>query len=223
MDKLTLLSMMESSGMAYTKKFPQCENCETKDYNIKENGVQFVICKSCNTIRIVFRGTDSFKDTLTDLHLWRKTIPYNNNNSKIRVHSGFINAYKNRAVRDKIHSYINEDITKIEVTGHSYGAALACLCSIDLQYNFPRKDIEVALFGCPRVGNRAFRKSYNKRLFKVVRVENGNDSITKVPFAFMGYRHIGSRINIGAPRILGISSILQHRQQAYYGKLLKLL
>jgi hypothetical protein len=34
------------------------------------------------------------------------------------------------------------------------------------------------------VGNRAFAKSYNRRVFKTLRVENGNDIVTRVPPAF---------------------------------------
>lgn len=81
--------------------------------------------------------------------------------------------------------------------------ALAVLCAVDLQYNFPSKDCEVILFGCPRVGNRAFQRSYNQRVFKTLRVENGNDIVTKIPLALWGFRHVGIPIRIGTPRCFG--------------------
>lgn len=109
----------------------------------------------------------------------------------------------------------------MNVMGHSYGAALAVLCAVDLEYNFPRKDYEVFLFGCPRIGNRAFKKSYNKRVFKTFRVDNSNDIITKIPFALWGYRHVGIKIHIGIPRILGVVSFNDHRPQKYYTNLFK--
>ena len=108
---------------------------------------------------------------------------------------------------------------KITVTGHSLGAALAVLCAIDLQYNFENHDIEVYLFGCPRVGNAAFAKSYNKRIFKTLRVSNGNDIVTKIPPAILGFRHVGTEIHIGRLRLPHIFSFNQHRPQNYYRNL----
>ncbi len=102
------------------------------------------------------------------------------------------------------------------MAGHSYGAALAVtLRRRPRRYHYPCLDYEVLLFGCPRVGNRAFRKSYNKRVFKTLRVENGNDIVTKVPPALWGFRHVGVKIHVGAPRLPGVVSLNQHRPQYY--------
>ena len=98
---------------------------------------------------------------------------------------------------------------------------MAVLCAIDLQYHFPDRDYEVALFGCPRVGNRAFQKSYNKRIYKTLRVENGNDIVTKVPPALWGFRHVGIRIPVGAPRLPGVVSLNEHRPQYYIASLFR--
>lgn len=107
------------------------------------------------------------------------------------------------------------------MAGHSYGAALAVLCALDLEYHYPHRDFEVFLFGCPRVGNRAFRKSYNKRVFKTLRVENGNDIVTKVPPTIWGYRHVGVKVHIGVPRLFGMISFNQHRPQYYAASLFR--
>ena len=155
--------------------------------------------------------------------MYKRQIPYDNTSSKIRVHTGFINAYKAPGVRDALHAFMDDGVCRVTVTGHSLGAALAVLCAVDLQYNFPEKDYEVFLFGCPRVGNRAFQKSYNKRVFKTMRVENGNDIVTKVPPAILGYRHVGIRIHTGPPRIPLFVWPEDHRQQRYYQNLFLLL
>ncbi len=222
MNKPLLLSMLESAGQSYGKYQSIRPNETLIEINSEKSDVQAFIRISNNIMLITFRGTDSFKDVITDLRFCRKIIPYGNNESKIRVHSGFLDTYKCKDVRDVIHSYINDDIDRICVSGHSYGAALACLCAIDLQYNYPRKDYEVSLFGCPRVGNAAFKKSYNKRLFKTIRVENGNDIITKIPFCWLGYRHVGSKVHVGMPRIVGYADFKQHKAQAYYAKIFKM-
>jgi predicted lipase len=124
-------------------------------------------------------------------------------------------------VREPIHARVSEDIKRIMITGHSQGAALAVLCAVDLEYNFPDKEIEVILFGCPRVGNEAFAKSFNRRVCKTVRVENGNDIVTKVPPKLLGYCHVGAKMHIGAIRIPGIISLKAHYPHEYYSKLLK--
>lgn len=222
MNKQDLLAMIEWSGLAYGEYQPLDKDEKVYKYNSQKTGVQYSVRIQGDTVKIIFRGTDSFMDVMTDLKFWRKTIPYGNYQSKIKVHHGFINAYKCEDIRNEIHTFITKDIEKIKITGHSYGAALACLCATDLQYNFPEKDYEVALFGCPRLGNSAFRKSYNKRLFKTVRVENGNDIVSKVPFAWMGFRHIGTRLHVGCPRLFLIVSANQHKAQFYYEQILKI-
>lgn len=222
MKKRDLLRMIELSGLAYGEYQPLDKNEIVYKYNSEKTGVQYSVRVKGNQLTIIFRGTDSFIDVMTDLRFWKKTIPYGNYQSKIRVHSGFINAYKSEDVRSEIHTFMTEEIEKVRITGHSYGAALACLCAIDLQYNFPEKDYEVALFGCPRLGNAAFQRSYNKRLFKTVRVENGNDLISKIPFAWMGFRHVGTRFHVGALRLFGAASFKQHKAQSYYEQILKL-
>lgn len=214
-----LVKALEYSSQIYSGNVPFCGGkiyCNMRDaeycVNVKED-----------TVTIVFRGTDSKNEWLSNLAFCRKKIPYDNDESKIRVHTGFINAYKNDGVRKKIHSLIPNEPCRIVVTGHSRGAALAVLCAVDLQYNFPDKSLECYVFGCPRVGNTAFAKSYNKRVFKTVRVENGNDIVTKVPPAFFGYRHVGAKLNVGNTRLPFVLSAFSHYPTQYYRRILNKL
>ena len=56
---------------------------------------------------------------------------------------------------------------------------------------------------------------------KTLRVENGNDIVTKIPLGVMGFRHVGIPIHIGAPKLPGFVSFKSHEPQAYYSKLIK--
>ena len=188
---------------------------------IDDSGVKCFICRDNKTLRITFRGTDAIKEWFSNFRFCKKKIPYNNEKSKIKVHTGFINSYKAPNVRDKILASVTNGTHYIKITGHSRGAALAVLCAVDIQYNFPERDIEAILFGCPRVGNRAFVNSFNKRVSKTVRVENSNDIVTKIPFAFMGYRHVGARVHIGAFRFPFYFSVSDHLPHNYYSGLLR--
>ena len=207
---------MELSGIAYQENQPFLCKEDLLAISDQNSDLQCFLRKEKNCLYITFRGTNSKKDRRTNIMFCKKVIPYGNPYSKVKVHSGFINAYKSPYVRNKIHSQISDKISEIKISGHSQGAALALLSGLDLSYNFPGKDYEVIVFGCPRVGNSAFKKSYEKRVFKTLRIENGNDIVTKIPLFIMGYRHVGTVFRIGVPRLPGVISFNDHRPQKYY-------
>lgn len=210
---------MELAGLAYRDIQPIYCRGVLQVISDPETDAQCFLRRCGKTLHITFRGSDSPRDWKTNMMFDKMTIPYGNTKSPIRVHSGFIKAYKSPGARDVIHRAITCDIKAVRISGHSQGAALAILCSVDLEYNFPDLDYEVYLFGAPRVGNKAFRDSYNRRLLKVFRVENGNDIVTKVPPKFMGFRHVGMRLHVGRPRLPFIVSFADHYPQAYYQNL----
>lgn len=214
-----VLHAMELAELAYLEDQPMLSDSVMTVIDDDQTGVQCYIRKTEDLLDITFRGSNSAKDWRHNLMFWKKCIPYGNTCSKIRVHTGFLNAYKSKQVRNRLLNMVTPEIRRIHICGHSYGAALSVLCAVDLQYNFPDRDIEVIVFGCPRIGNRAFQKSYNSRVFKTLRVENGNDIVTKVPFALWGYRHVGAKLHVGAPRLPCLVSFEQHRQQRYYSSL----
>jgi len=125
---------------------------------------------------------------------WKKIIPYECMESKIKVHAGFIGQWKQ--VRSIIHEEIQK-YNKIIVTGHSLGGAIANLCVLDIQYFNPDKELSVITFGAPDVGNKYFVKSFNKRIKNSKQYINGDDIVTKVPPWLFGYRKVIKVIKIG--------------------------
>ena len=221
MEKRDVIHAMELSGLAYQAIQPNLPGDKLTIIDDAESGVQCYIRKREDVLNITFRGSNSLTDWKHNLTFWKKCIPYDNTCYKIRVHTGFLTAYKAPHVRGKLHELMTKDVRLVRISGHSLGAALSVLCAVDLQYNFPDRDYEVIVFGCPRVGNRAFQKSFNSRIFKTLRVENGNDIVTKVPFASWGYRHVGIKIHVGVPRIFGLVSAEEHRPQNYFKNIFK--
>ncbi len=218
MNKNEIMKMLEYSGIAYRdNRFTENDE-KIFIVNDKNTDVSYQIRIKKEVMTIAFRGSDSKRDWNFNLDFCKKIIPYGNSCSDIKIHSGFLKAYKSKNVRDKIRSFVTENIRKIKLTGHSYGAALAIICAIDLQYNFEEKDYEVIVFGCPRVGNSAFKKSYDKRIFKTLRVENKGDIITKVPLWIMGYRHVGGRLLLGR-KFLKLPCMNNHMLQEYYSNI----
>lgn len=217
-----IIKAIELSADAYRDVQPTYPYGTLTVIDDSSTGVQCYLRKRGGCLYITFRGTTTVQDWKTNAAFQRKTIPYGNTESKIRVHTGFLEAYKSPTVRNTILGMMSDDIYQVKISGHSQGAALAILCGVDLEYNFPAKDYQVIVFGSPRIGNLAFQNSYNKRIFKTLRFENGNDIVTKLPFSCMGYRHVGIGIHIGKPRILGNFSYKDHNLQNYYKNILKL-
>ena len=221
MDKAEIVTSLELSASAYRNIQPYTPQTCVATIDDPESGTQCFLRRSGDILRITFRGTDTAAEWRSNFTFWRKSIPYGNFESKIKVHTGFLNSYKTAGVRDKILASITAGTHYIKISGHSRGAALAVLCAVDLQYGFPALDIEAVLFGCPRVGNKAFARSYDRRVGKTVRVENGNDIVTKIPFALMGYRHVGAKLHIGRARLPLRFDANDHYPSEYYSSLIE--
>jgi len=141
---------------------------------------------------ITFEGTDDLVDWEENLRFSHEKIkPYDNKITDIEIHTGFYNEYL--IARNDIHLAMNtkyKDLKDVVVCGHSLGSALAVLCGIDIQYNFPDKNISVFGFGSPRVGNQAFVESFRKRIANVFEFQYNDDAIANVPPESFGYKHI---------------------------------
>ncbi len=160
--------------------------------------------KGAQSLVISFRGSKQAKDWVTDFSAWHTTVPYGNYNSKIKVHAGFIKCYK--SVRLQILRYLSEHKTSIDriyITGHSLGGALALLCAIDIQYNYSSIPLTVYTSGAPAVGNKAFARSYNKRVPDTTRTCIRRDIVPKLPPRWLGlksyggYKHVKRKYTIG--------------------------
>lgn len=154
-----------------------------------------------NTLYFVFQGSNGNRDWKDNFKAWhkdvRKTKPYGNLHTDVEIHAGFMEQYQ--IIRPLIHNVIKEHTTihKVVCTGHSLGGALSQLCAIDIQFNFPDTILTNISFGSPRVGNKAFMESYNRRVPQSYRFVNGRDLVPMVPPAILGFYHAGLLLLIG--------------------------
>lgn len=112
---------------------------------------------------IVFRATQDDFNWFTNFLIAKRTIPYNNKDTKIKIHLGFLLGYTHY-LRSKIHEIVKEHPNdKYILLGHSLGGALARLSAIDIQYNFGVQS-KVRVLGCPNIGNKEFEESFAKRM-----------------------------------------------------------
>ena len=221
MNSYTVLESMALSAMAYEPVQPRPMLGEQTFYSAP-NGVQFFVRQQGPLLSIIFRGSNSPLDWAHNLAFSRMEVAAFCGHRGIKVHEGFLFAYESDHVRGTLHNLMN-GVGCVRVTGHSYGAALATLCALDLRLAFPEVDVACYLFGAPRVGNKAFMRCYNSHVIRTIRVECGNDIVTKVPLAIMGFRHVGSRFHVGPRRWPLAVSTEDHYQNRYYEGLINRL
>jgi len=139
-------------------------------------------------IVLVFRGTDSITDWITDFQIQQIPLPFAPSH-KIRVHYGFYKCYK--VVRSFILKEI-EHACKPEVVllSHSLGSGIATIAAYELARLLPDLKIKNITFGSPRVGNREFAKSYNNLSIDTYRFVDPEDVIPTVPL--VNYKHVKS-------------------------------
>lgn len=205
----------------YDVYIPSKTAIKTEYVNNKKTDIQYILRVYENRILIAFRGTDSCRDMLSNLQFFKKTVCHMPDSKKIRIHSGFYKAYTEAKIFDKIVKVITDKTKRIEITGHSYGGALALICAADLAHRFPDIEYEVVVFGTPRTGNKAFAEFFDKYLPNTSRIENRGDIITKLPPPLFGYRHVGKTYRIGSYHIPFFYSFKEHSLCSYRHKILK--
>lgn len=178
------------------------------DLSIPETDTHCLVVEADDCIAIVFRGTDSIRDWITDVDFLREELLTSRRFGRAEVHSGFLQAYQSilGALTDRLrvladgHLADGHHSTKpIFVAGHSLGGALALLAALELE----RQGFEIAqvyTYGQPRLGNRAFCRVYNAalgdRTYRVVYQEDIVPRVPHLPAVTDWYRHCGTEVFI---------------------------
>ena len=199
----TALSLATASKASYERPeyFKDVEgNDELRSWGFSEftfldsETTQGFAARRDGVLLIAFRGTQSLGDWLGNLNLGRTDRPFG------AVHAGFAQAYD--YVANSVRNYVREHAapkTKIWITGHSLGGAVAAICAAELAGG---TDIAgVYTFGQPRTGDERFKSYIRRRLAgKFRRIVNDDDIVTRIP---PGFQHVGDLIHLG---VFGMSS-----------------
>lgn len=157
------------------------------------NGYQGFIAYNADTIYIVFEGTASPEDLVQNAKVLKTYNYFFLDKKLVGIHAGFHELFSD--VWPTIKEYIGQtDQSKnIVVTGHSLGGAIATLVGAALSV-YTKHKIEVVTFGCPRVGNRAFRDKYNQHVPLSTRVVRDIDIVPRIPK--IDYWHVNQLVHI---------------------------
>lgn len=171
-------------------------------------------------ILVAWRGTATTTDWIKEA---KDQVPaphlFGAYDTNAKVHSGFLGLYKGlgrTSVRDQVlnavsqlvERYIQKEEISITITGFSVGAALATLNAMDIVANGGNKPISnpnklvmvtAFVFGGPRVGNAGLEEVYKKlksNHLHILRIENSNDIVPRLPRDITGYKHLGDKLEI---------------------------
>jgi hypothetical protein len=151
---------------------------------------------------IVFRGTDSCIDWITDVEI----KPENDSDMGGKVERGFDETVKSmKAIKaDKSVQPFADWVKALDkngkyiVTGHSLGASIATIAAASLATN-GIAGIKVYLFATPKTGDPTFVANFNKAIPACEVIDNIPDLVPKVPPTlppFINYGDVGQTYRI---------------------------
>jgi len=177
-DKNNILKGIYYSELAYSNSI--VNPITELGYNIQLN------IDDSSEIIIYFRGTSNDKNEITDITIINKKY-YINLNEYVNIHKGFLVAYL--SVKDDIFNkcidLLNKGATKIFITGHSLGGAIAKICIFDIIMNITRlnissDNISSIQYGSPTVGSNNFNNLYDTIVKNTYEVCHINDPVPKL-------------------------------------------
>ena len=162
----------------------------SRDHSIIQNDCQVYTCKYKDSLVFAFRGTESFRDVLSDLNMFRThlSIPKVDLQCSPKVHSGFLTQFN--TVKDEMSAEIQlyrekpQNDNHLIFTGHSLGGALATISTVYYGLQYPDMNITCITFGSPRVGNNDFVNLFDNRVNESHRLVNEDDPVPMGPTPF---------------------------------------
>jgi len=217
-----LVELFNFSDAAYMKKSNDVKSqmadrfTNEKGYSLQleifneVNETYALVFTSEHQIIVAFKGTTTIENMKTDLKVKMenisKAIPLREGSShkilssldwkNAKIHKGFAKAYA--SVRDellvKVGMLYAEKKKPIYFTGHSLGASLATIASLDVAVSLGIEDLYVLTFGSPRCGNMFWSRVCDQIVEAHWRCAIRSDIVTTLPRA--GYSHTGKRVAI---------------------------
>lgn len=175
-----------------------CHHYNVTDVKVFSNAIGGIqgftaFSHSLNAVLVVFRGSSNIQNWILNIGTTRSSYSLC---SGCSVHTGFSGGYNlvasavKTAVQNLKAKYRG---SKLFITGHSLGGALAILCTADFKSVFGTVDLTYT-FGQPRVGNQAFADWYEATHPNTFRLVDYADIVTHLPPSNLGFVHNNNQI-----------------------------
>jgi triacylglycerol lipase len=181
---LAYLSRAEAGRGAYAMGFP-----EIRFYD--RDGAQAYIFANADDAVVTCRGTEphDWNDVRADLNL----------SVVVSETAGWVHRGFKQEVDDlwpRLEQALVTNTRPLWFTGHSLGGAMAAICAGRCKLSYIRSNPRALFtFGSPRIGNGRYVNYVSIDAYRWV---NNNDIITRLPPAWLGYRHKGQEIYLNA-------------------------
>mgnify|MGYP001571916955 CR=1 FL=1 len=170
-------------------------------FSINLSGGLALIVEKDDILFITYRSTSAktkkeyTKNVITDLDGAMVDADWISSEG-VFVHRGFDSEYDR--FRDIIVQTVNENKpSKIIISGHSLGSALATLSALDLSMNHGY-DVSLVSMGGPRVGNKEYRELMDNYVKDNYRIYIPQDPIVNIPGSLKEYEHSGFALGINS-------------------------
>lgn len=149
------------------------------------------------SVVVAFRGSMDITNWV-DNFTFNKRRPYKDF-PNVKVHQGFYWAY--RSVADQVVPAVKKQLemhpnASVMVTGHSLGAAVAAICTFELEYVENVTVGALYTFGEPRPGNSEFSTMLHNASIDMFRVTHFRDVVPHLPPTWVGFQHTTREVRV---------------------------
>jgi len=173
--------------------------CLNADYIHSGRSADYAISRTGRRIYLFFEWSDGAADWKNNLNFPARA--YSSGGEAWFVHRGFLGVWK--SVRHEIISAVSEIVLRyptdeIICVGYSHGAALAGLCTEQMEFLYAEKiSVRGYGFGCPKFIWGKLPNAVSKRFSGFLPIRNREDIVTFLPPGIFGYSHPSPLLRIG--------------------------
>lgn len=226
LDRSDIYLCAQLSEMAY------CDDSDVIQESLREDALTFIgwyrvppdleffvaIDPARKIVYCAIRGTDSWRDVITDVRAVRRPLTLADGETRVWVHGGGLQASRRIAgtIATQLRARPWDDVI---FTGHSLGGMIAQILAVMMptRYGVGDRKISTITFGQPRAGCRRFARALNALDGTHVRAYHRGDPVPWLPGALSRPTPWPRYVHAGEPMAWPCSSvgIAAHKMAGY--------